>query len=73
MKWLLLSPERSYRRKIQEIILSIRHEHHASKTEILTVYPDQIYLSSGAYGVETAASYTQAMEAWKERFSFSSR
>ena len=37
------------------------------------LYLNQIYLGSGAYGVETAASYTQAMEAWKERFSFSSR
>jgi penicillin-binding protein 1A len=36
VKLLLLSPERSYRRKIQEIILSIRPEPHAGKAEILT-------------------------------------
>lgn len=34
----LLTSERRYRRKVQEIILSIRLERHASKAEILTLY-----------------------------------
>ena len=55
VKSLLLIPEQSYRRKIQEIILSLRLERHASKAEILALYLNQIYLGSGTYGVETAA------------------
>ena len=37
------------------MILSIRLERHASTAEILALYLNQIYLGSGAYGVETAA------------------
>ena len=55
VKSLLLTPERSYRRKIQEIVLALRLERHLSKADILTLYLNQIYLGSGAYGVEAAA------------------
>jgi penicillin-binding protein 1A len=55
VKYLLLTPEKSYRRKLQEIILALRLERHLSKAEILTLYLNQIYLGSGAYGVEAAA------------------
>jgi 1A family penicillin-binding protein len=52
---LLLTRERNYRRKAQEIILALRLERHLSKADILTLYLNQIYLGSGAYGVEAAA------------------
>ncbi len=55
VKYLLLTPEKSYRRKLQEIILSLRLERHLSKREIFELYLNQIYLGSGAYGVEAAA------------------
>lgn len=55
VKYLLLTPEKSYRRKIQEIILSLRLERHLSKREIFELYLNQIYLGSGAYGIEAAA------------------
>ncbi len=55
IKSLLLSPERSYKRKLQEAILAYRLENHLSKDEILTIYLNQIYMGSGAYGVEAAA------------------
>ena len=55
VKYLLLTPEKSYRRKVQEIILALRLERHLSKAEILSLYLNQIYLGSGAYGVEVAA------------------
>ncbi len=55
VKYLLLTREKSYRRKIQEIILALRLERHLSKADILTLYLNQIYLGSGAYGVEAAA------------------
>jgi len=52
---LLLTREKSYRRKVQEIILAFRLERHLSKSDILSVYLNEIYLGSGAYGVEAAA------------------
>ena len=54
-KSLLLSPERSYRRKIREAILALRIERNLTKDEILHLYLNQIYLGHGAYGVESAA------------------
>ncbi len=55
IKSLLLSPERSYTRKMKEAILAYRLENHLSKDEILTIYLNQIFLGAGAYGVEAAA------------------
>jgi len=54
-KSLLLSPEKSYRRKIREAILSYRIEKYLTKQEILFLYLNQIYLGNGAYGVEAAS------------------
>ncbi len=55
VKSLLLTPERSYKRKLKEAILAYRVENNLTKDEILTIYLTQIYLGSGAYGVEAAA------------------
>ncbi len=55
IKSLLLTPERSYKRKLKEAILAYRLEKHLTKNEILTIYLTQIYLGSGAYGVEAAS------------------
>ena len=55
VKSILLSPKKSYKRKIREAILAYRLEKHLTKDEILTIYLTQIYLGSGAYGVEAAA------------------
>ena len=54
-KSLLLSPERSFSRKLKEAILAYRIEKHLSKQEILFLYLNQIYLGHGAYGVQAAA------------------
>jgi penicillin-binding protein 1A len=51
----LLTPERSYIRKIKEVILSYRIEKDFTKEEILFLYLNQIYLGHGAYGVQAAA------------------
>ncbi len=51
----LLTPERTYSRKIREIILAYRIEHQFTKDEILYLYLNQIYLGRGAYGVASAA------------------
>jgi len=55
VKSLLLSPERSFSRKIREAILAFKIERYLSKDEILFLYLNQIYLGHGAYGVATAA------------------
>jgi penicillin-binding protein 1A len=55
VKSLLLSPERSYRRKLREMILARDIEQHFSKEEILYLYLNQIYFGHGAYGIGEAA------------------
>lgn len=55
IKRLLLTPERSYERKIKEAILAYRLEKYLSKDEILTIYLNQTFLGAQSYGVEAAA------------------
>jgi len=57
VKTFLLSPERTFKRKIEEIILARRLETSLTKQEILTLYMNQIYFGHGRYGVEEAARF----------------
>jgi penicillin-binding protein 1A len=57
VKNLLLSPERTYERKIKETILAKRLEQELSKDEIFSLYLNHVYLGHGRYGVEEAARY----------------
>src|SRR5262245_52384715 len=57
IKNLLLTPERSLQRKVQEIILARRLSEKLSKEEILALYLNQIYYGHGRYGCEEAARY----------------
>ncbi len=52
---LLLSPKRTWLRKIKEAILAWQIDHFLTKNQVLTIYLNQIYLGEGAYGVEAAA------------------
>ncbi len=52
---LFLSAERSYDRKIRELILAYKMEAVSSKEQILETYLNQIYFGQGAYGVAAAA------------------
>ncbi len=54
-KSFLLTPEKSYTRKIKEAILAYRIDKAFTKDEILFLYLNQIYLGHGAYGVEAAS------------------
>ena len=54
-KSMLLTPEKSFSRKIKEAILAKRMEDQLTKDEILYIYLNQIYLGGGAYGVQLAA------------------
>jgi 1A family penicillin-binding protein len=51
----LLSSERTFTRKIKEVILAIELEQFFSKDEILAMYLNEIPYGSNAYGVEAAA------------------
>ncbi len=55
VKELLLSRERTYERKLKEALLAYRLEKYLSKDEILSMYLNQIFLGSGAYGIKAAA------------------
>jgi len=52
---LFLSSERSYDRKIRELILAYKMEAVLTKEQILETYLNQIYFGQGAYGVASAA------------------
>lgn len=54
---LFLTPTKSMKRKMEELILAVNIERTYSKDEILNMYLNLIYLGEGAYGVE-AASHT---------------
>lgn len=54
-KNLFLGPERTFKRKAQEVLLTFWLEHRLSKQAILELYLSRIYLGSGTYGVEAAA------------------
>ena len=51
----LLSPEQSYKRKIQEAYLAMQLETRYTKDEILESYLNTIYLGENYYGVKVAA------------------
>jgi penicillin-binding protein 1A len=55
IKRLLLSSEKSLKRKLKEAVLAYRLERYLTKDEILTIYLNQIYLGAKSYGVEAAA------------------
>ena len=54
---LFLSPDRNFRRKMQEIMLSIQIERRFTKPQIFTMYCNQIFLGHGVYGFEAGAEY----------------
>ncbi len=54
-KNLFLSNARTFRRKVQEVLLTLWLEHSFSKREILEIWLNRVYLGSGAWGVDAAA------------------
>ncbi|ADZ68468.1 transglycosylase domain-containing protein [Polymorphum gilvum] len=54
-KNLFLEPDRTLKRKMQEVVLALWLETEFSKDEILEMYLNRVYLGSGAYGVDAAA------------------
>jgi|TARA_B100000287_G_C20657434_1_gene788998 penicillin-binding protein 1A len=54
-KNLFLTPERSFTRKLHELILSFWLEMRFTKEQILSIYLNRVYLGSGTYGVQAAS------------------
>lgn len=50
-----LSAEKSYTRKIYEVLLTFKLEHLLTKEQILEIYMNQIFLGQRAYGFSTAS------------------
>ncbi len=54
-KNLFLTQDRTYTRKLQELVLALWLERKFTKDEILELYLNRVYFGAGAYGVEAAA------------------
>ncbi len=54
-KNLFLTSAKTFRRKVQEVLLTLWLEQHFSKQEILEIWLNRVYLGSGAWGVDAAA------------------
>ncbi len=54
-KNLFLTPERSFRRKLQELMMAFWLERTFSKDQIISLYLNRVYLGAGTYGVDAAA------------------
>ena len=49
--------DRSFRRKIQEMLLALQIERRYTKPQIFTMYANQIYLAHGNYGFAAASQF----------------
>jgi penicillin-binding protein 1A len=50
-----LTPDKTYRRKLKEVMVAARLEKEYSKDEILKLYLNKVYFGDGLYGVEAAS------------------
>jgi len=56
-RMLFLTPEKSFRRKIQEALLAIQIERRFTKPQIFTLYANQVPLGYGNYGFAAASQF----------------
>lgn len=56
-KIIYLSPERTFKRKIQEVLIALQLERNFSKEQIIALYLNRVYLGKGNYGIDAAAKY----------------
>jgi len=54
-KMLFLTPEKTFRRKVNEMLFAFEIERRFSKDYIFALYANQVYLGHGNYGIEAAA------------------
>lgn len=51
----ILSPQRTYRRKMEELFLSVKLEKVYTKDQILQMYLNQVYFGEGSWGIQNAS------------------
>ena len=56
-RMLFLTPEKSFRRKFQEVLLAIQLERHFTKPQIFTLYCNQVPVGHGTFGFEAASQF----------------
>jgi penicillin-binding protein 1A len=56
-KTAFLSPERTFRRKVQEVFIALWLEARLTKAEILSRYLSSVYFGEGVYGLRAAAQH----------------
>ncbi|HYM32465.1 MAG TPA: penicillin-binding protein 1A [Candidatus Cybelea sp.] len=54
-KNVFLTPDRTLKRKVQEVLLALWLEHKFSKDQILSLYLNRVYFGAGTYGVDAAS------------------
>jgi penicillin-binding protein 1A len=57
VKVLFLKPDRTYWRKVEEVLLSLSLEYRLEKRQILELYLNRIYFGAGNYGVAAATQH----------------
>ena len=60
-----LTPEKTYERKLREILLAFRIERELSKEDILSLYLNKIFLGQRAYGMEAASRIYYGKSVWE--------
>ncbi len=56
-KNIFLSSERTFSRKIQELMMAFWLEQKFTKEEIITIYLNRVYFGGGSYGLDSASRY----------------
>jgi penicillin-binding protein 1A len=64
-KNLFLTPDRTFKRKYQELLLAIWLEQKFTKDQILSIYLNRVYLGSGTYGIDAASRKYFGVPAYK--------
>ena len=54
-KNVFLAPERTLKRKVQELLLALWLERKFSKAQILSLYLNRVYFGAGTYGIDAAS------------------
>jgi len=62
---LFLTPEKSFRRKFQEALMAIQIERYFTKSQIFTMYANQVDLGHGNFGYEAAAQFFFGKHIWQ--------
>ena len=60
-----LTPEKTYQRKLREILLAFRIERELGKEDILALYLNKIFLGQRAYGMEAASRIYYGKSVWE--------